>query len=130
MNVQMGVTVFVRSSGGVLMGRKAVETMSGRLGEWTCPGGRMEYGESFEETAIREVREETGVEIGNARVADALFVWRLSGLCVAMTADYVGGVCADSDELRAVRWVDSMEVPRPLCLREQEMFVERLGLMK
>ena len=28
---------------------------------WTMPGGKLEYGESFEEGSIREVMEETGI---------------------------------------------------------------------
>lgn len=30
-----------------------------------CPGGHLEYGESFAECAKREVLEETGLEVGN-----------------------------------------------------------------
>ncbi|KAA5804971.1 NUDIX hydrolase [Alkalicaulis satelles] len=32
-------------------------------GEWSIPGGKVEFGERLEEALIREVREETGVEI-------------------------------------------------------------------
>lgn len=32
-----------------------------------CPGGHLEYGESFAETAARESLEETGLEIGNVK---------------------------------------------------------------
>ena len=32
-------------------------------GTWCPPGGHMEYGESFEEGAVREAREETGLVI-------------------------------------------------------------------
>lgn len=32
-----------------------------------CPGGHLEYGESFADTAIRETVEETGLEIGNVK---------------------------------------------------------------
>lgn len=34
-------------------------------GTWSAPGGHLEYGESFEECAIREAREEAGIEISN-----------------------------------------------------------------
>jgi len=32
-----------------------------RLGQWSIPGGRQELGETVQETAIREVLEETGL---------------------------------------------------------------------
>jgi 8-oxo-dGTP diphosphatase len=32
-------------------------------GEWALPGGHLEYGESFEQTASREILEETGLDI-------------------------------------------------------------------
>jgi len=35
---------------------------------WTMPGGKLEYGESFEEGAIREVLEETGMILKNPKV--------------------------------------------------------------
>lgn len=37
-------------------------------GRWGLPGGLMELGESFEEVAIREVREEIGLEIVNMKL--------------------------------------------------------------
>ncbi len=47
-----------------------------RAGEWSLPGGRLEWGETLAACAVREVREETGVEIsleGLIDVVDGLF---------------------------------------------------------
>lgn len=34
-----------------------------RAGDWSLPGGRQELGETVRETALREVREETGLNV-------------------------------------------------------------------
>lgn len=40
-------------------------------GTMQCPGGHLEYGESFAETAAREVLEETGLEVGDIKFLTA-----------------------------------------------------------
>lgn len=48
------------ASGDVLLIRRGKEPQYGR---WMVPGGTLEWGETLEEAAVREVREETGIDI-------------------------------------------------------------------
>jgi 8-oxo-dGTP diphosphatase len=59
--VGVGVGVLVFRGGKILLGRRQG---SHGAGTWSPPGGRLEYGESIEDCARRELREETSLELG------------------------------------------------------------------
>lgn len=60
--VRVGVAVIINKYGKVLLGKR-----KGSHGEgtWAFPGGHLEFWESIEACAIREVKEETNLEIKN-----------------------------------------------------------------
>jgi 8-oxo-dGTP diphosphatase len=62
--IRVGIGVMIFKDGRVLMGKRRG---SHGTGEYAWPGGHLEYMESFEQCAKREVREETGMEIENVR---------------------------------------------------------------
>jgi 8-oxo-dGTP diphosphatase len=59
--VGVGVLIF-NNEGQLLLGKR-----QGAHGEgmWSAPGGHLEFGETFESCALREVFEETGVKISD-----------------------------------------------------------------
>jgi 8-oxo-dGTP diphosphatase len=62
--LKVGVAVFVIKEGKFIM---LLRKGSHGAGSWSLPGGHPEFGESFETTARREVKEETNLEIKNVR---------------------------------------------------------------
>ena len=73
-------------------------------GFWTLPGGRLEPGETAEQCAIREVREELGLEIFALRPVTVLR-HRGFALQVFATEGFAGEIVADPVEIRQWRWV-------------------------
>jgi len=59
---KIGVAVLVRRDGKVLIGKRKGDHGTGT---WAPPGGHLEMWETIEETARREVTEETGLSITN-----------------------------------------------------------------
>ncbi|ROT25858.1 NUDIX hydrolase [Micromonospora sp. HM5-17] len=89
-------------------------------GLWALPGGAQDFGEYIAETAVRETREETGVDI---RVTGIVGIYtnpnhvieysngearQQSSIC--FRAEYLGGEPRTSDESSAVRWVARAEL--------------------
>src|SRR5947209_504762 len=65
---RVGIGVFVWRDGKFIMGQRRG---SHGANTWSIPGGHLEFGESWEEAAMREVLEETGMEIDNVRFLTA-----------------------------------------------------------
>lgn len=59
---ELAVTLYVVEDGRVLLIHKKRGLGGGKI---NAPGGRLESGESFREAAIRETREEIGIQVAN-----------------------------------------------------------------
>jgi ADP-ribose pyrophosphatase YjhB (NUDIX family) len=65
----VGVGVVAVKDGRVLLIRRGKPPREGR---WSLPGGRQRLGETVRETARRELREETGVEVAVTALLDVV----------------------------------------------------------
>ena len=81
--------------GGIVLLKRGVEPA---MGKWVFPGGYVDRGESVQEAAIRETREESQVGV---KLGSLLNVYSYSGspnVIVVYTAEVVSGELAAGDE--------------------------------
>ncbi len=100
---------------------KASSALNG-AGTWTCPGGKMDFGDGFEEGAARELLEETGIvvapgdftlaSVSNERVPTAQFVTT----CWLATKFVGEAKVMEPDEITEWRWFDVNNLPAPMYI--------------
>jgi 8-oxo-dGTP pyrophosphatase MutT (NUDIX family) len=96
------------------------------------PKGGARHGETAEETAAREVREETGVDVRvRERLGDVRYWYRRGGKRILKTVhfflcDYVAGDTADHDhEVDEARWIPLEEAAVTLSFPGEREMIER-----
>lgn len=124
MQPRVGVGVFIFREGKFLMQKR-----QGSHGEgtWSVPGGHLEYGETQEQTAAREVKEETGLDIVDIRfgaVTNDIFESdNKHYLTVWMLSEWSSGepVIAEPEKCTEQGWFDFDSLPEPLFLPWQQL---------
>ena len=122
-NVRTGVGVLIIRDGKVLLGKRNDDPIkaSSELGgqsTWTCPGGKMHFGEKIADAAKRELEEETGlvpkalkvVSVTNEITNDKHFV-TVGFLC----EDFEGEPKAmEPEEITEWKWFPIGSLPNPM----------------
>jgi 8-oxo-dGTP diphosphatase len=96
-------------------------------GSWSTAGGHLEYGEAPEACAVREVKEETGVDVGDVRfIGITNDVFEEHGrhyITIWMRGEWVSGepLIGAAYEMSEVGWFAWDDLPRPLFLPLQNL---------
>ncbi|MEK7551937.1 MAG: NUDIX domain-containing protein [Patescibacteria group bacterium] len=113
---KVGIGVFVFKDGKVLLGKRKG---SHAPGMYAGPGGHLEYMESIEDCAKREVKEEAGIEIENIKL---LCVSNLKTyapkhyLDIGLVADWKSGTpkVLEPEKCEGWNWYSLDNLPKPL----------------
>ena len=120
MVIRPGVSAIIRTPAGLLLQRRADN------GLWGLPGGGVEPGESVTDAVVREVREETGLEVVPLRLigvysspAHHQIVTYPDGNVIHYVSSsfecrIVGGALACGEESLDLRWFDPRRLPAEL----------------
>lgn len=107
-NPAPGITLLLHSPAGeVLVGRRAAGARYGGL--WCLPGGYIEEEETFIDTAHREAREETGLDIRLQGIINVVSNHLEHGhhtLVIVLLGVVAGGKQVAGDDLIELRWIN------------------------
>jgi len=108
------VDLIVRKGNLILLEQRGREPFKGMR---CLPGGHVDYGETVEETALRELREETSVQ---AKLVGILGVFsdpkrdpRGQRVTVVFVADWIDGDPVGGDDAKEAEWVNEAELQHP-----------------
>ncbi len=140
MLIRPGVSAIILTPDGVLLQRRSDN------GLWGLPGGSVEPGESVSEALVREVREETGLEVAPIRLIGVYSAPSLGQVVTypdgnvihyvssSFECRIVGGTLACGHESLELEWFDPARLPAEMvemhrvriadaCLGRVEPFV-------
>lgn len=102
------IIVLIRKGDELLLVRKS-EWLENRFG---LVAGFVDFGENLEETVVREVREEVGLEVKNIRYIGSQSWPFPSQLMTGFAADYAGGeIVLQEEELAEAGWYHKEQLP-------------------
>ena len=117
----VGVGAVIVEEGRVLLIRRGTEPLKGH---WSLPGGLLELGEGLVDAVVREVREETGLEVEPIELIELLDRIHRQGERIQyhyVIADYLcrvaGGTLQAASDADGARWVEHAELNSHSALR-------------
>ncbi len=122
----LSVTVLIRQNDQVLLVQRGEEP---KKGLWQLPGGFIEFGEMPAETAAREVREETGLEI---KVGDLIHLELIDDdprgtiLGFVYQGKVLGGKPRKDDEIAELKFFTLNSLPK-LAFKIHRRLLRQLG---
>ncbi len=101
-------TIIRMPDGRIVLARRAIEPGHGL---WVFPGGYVDRGEDVRTAAIREAREEAGIDIRLDGLVGIYSYPGVTAVIIVYGAVWTGGTLAIDDESSEIRTFDSADLP-------------------
>ena len=101
-------TIISTEDGRLVLVRRAIEP---GYGLWVFPGGYVDRGEQILAAALREAREESGLEVRIDRLINVYSYPGTVPIIIVYAATMVGGELCTDDECLEARWFSADEIP-------------------
>ncbi len=99
----------VSVAGAVVDGEKVLAVRRRDNGHWEPPGGVLESGERVEDGLLREVREETGLEVAVDSLSGVYQNLERDIIALVYRCHVLGGALRATDETSSFRWLTAPE---------------------
>jgi ADP-ribose pyrophosphatase YjhB (NUDIX family) len=106
---KLAVAVVIERNGAILLGRRGPN--SREPGRWSFPAGFVDRGESVEDAALREVREETGLSVALGALLGLYSRRGETVVLAAYAAESVTGEPIADDDLDCLDWFNPELLP-------------------
>jgi len=125
--------IILAFAGGCVCNKKGEILLQRRAdsAKWGFPGGAIELGETPQMAVVREVKEETGLDV---EVGELIGVYtecdmkypngdEAQSICMAYELKVIGGeLCCDNNETLELKYFSPDDVPELFCRQHQELW--------
>lgn len=121
--------VLLVEDGGILLVKRKFEP---RKGFWSIPAGFLEFDEDITECAVREMKEETNLDVTLTRLFNVYSAFddpRTAALLVIYMGKRTGGALRCGDDASDVRYFDLNALPEPMAFRAHSRALDELKEM-
>lgn len=129
-----GLVVDATGTLGLLIGRRDQKDSTGQRILWSLPKGHIEEGETPEQAALREVKEETGIESTIDKSLGVIDFWFMAGgKRIHKTVHHFrfresGGILmAQESEVDEVAWFPLNQIVEKLAYPDEKKLITRTG---
>ncbi len=128
------VALITKEKGEVLLGKRNEPYLPELHEKWEFPGGHIDFGEDAETALVREVKEETGLDVKIIRLLPKIYsnIWKIKNkdcqaILIAFHCEAIGGILkSDNVEISELKYFKPEDINYQNCLPKTKEIIDLL----